>query len=106
MASIVRLKMNTDALDFWILMDYNWHGAKAMAYTLAEVNIGMLVSCLPGISPLLSRLFPRWFGVLDVEKIDPSPAASERRKDIELGIGVEVSVREGSKDSIFERDEE
>jgi hypothetical protein len=33
----------------------------AMAWVTMEVNLGIIVACLPGIRPILGRIFPTWF---------------------------------------------
>lgn len=48
--------------------DIYWEGAIIFVLACIETNVGIICGCLPGIKPLLSRLFPKTFG----SSIDPT----------------------------------
>ncbi|RPA76717.1 hypothetical protein BJ508DRAFT_213453 [Ascobolus immersus RN42] len=78
-ASVVRLQMNILTLDPEQLRDYNWTGSRAMAWTTMEVNVGIIVACLPGIRPLLAHLMPSWFSPPESLPNTQPPSAIEIR---------------------------
>ncbi|RPA79038.1 hypothetical protein BJ508DRAFT_150421 [Ascobolus immersus RN42] len=62
-ASVIKLQNNIMGMHMTKeeMLDFTWTGSAAMIWVTMEVNLGIIVACLPGIRPILSLLFPRWF---------------------------------------------
>jgi hypothetical protein len=50
-------------------------GSNAMAWVTMEVNLGIIVACLPGIRPILGRIFPTWFIDFSKDNTPQSPSS-------------------------------
>ncbi|RPA88210.1 hypothetical protein BJ508DRAFT_3852 [Ascobolus immersus RN42] len=62
MASVFRLAVLIEAEESFL--DASWIGAKVEAWTVTEVNLGLIVACLPNVRRLLSHYCPRYFNIL------------------------------------------
>lgn len=62
-----------------------------MAWITMEVNLGVIVACLPGMRPLFALWFPNWFSDFSSAGTPPQmPSPIELRKPTELTLTAEV----------------
>ena len=64
-AALARLQSTTGSAATIAENDYSWIASLSFMWSAVEVHVGMICACVPGVKPLVARVFPR---LLDAAK--------------------------------------
>lgn len=61
-AALARLTDNSGSAASNAEYDYSWIASLSFMWSAVEVHVGILVACVPGVKPLVAKLFPSLLG--------------------------------------------
>ncbi len=67
-AALARLTDNSGSAASNVEYDYSWIASLSFLWSAVEVHVGILVACVPGVKPLVAKLFPTLLGRIKAVK--------------------------------------
>lgn len=61
-AALARLQNNSGSAASNAEYDYSWIASLSFMWSAVEVHVGVIVACVPGVKPLVSKVFPNLLG--------------------------------------------
>ena len=61
-AALARLQDNSGSAASSAEYDYSWIASLSFMWSAVEVHVGIIVACVPGVKPLVTRVFPNLLG--------------------------------------------
>ena len=61
-AALARLQNNSGSAASNAEYDYSWIASLSFMWSAVEVHVGIIVACVPGVKPLVTKIFPNLLG--------------------------------------------
>ena len=61
-AALARLQNNSGSAASSATYNYSWIASLSFMWSAVEVHVGIIVACVPGVKPLVAKVFPRLLG--------------------------------------------
>lgn len=61
-AALARLQNNSGSAASSAEYDYSWIASLSFMWSAVEVHVGVIVACVPGVKPLVAKVFPKLLG--------------------------------------------
>ena len=61
-AALARLQNNSGSAASSATYDYSWIASLSFMWSAVEVHVGIIVACVPGVKPLVAKVFPSLLG--------------------------------------------
>ena len=61
-AALARLQNNYGSAASNVEYDYSWIASLSFMWSAVEVHVGIIVACVPGVKPLVAKVFPNLLG--------------------------------------------